>query len=76
MPATERASAPRPAGVYDPIGGDAHGRGTAGFDEEPSLSGASRENGGFERDHGAMRLGVAAQRQHKGVGVDDAGGGR
>jgi hypothetical protein len=62
--------------VHNMSGGNAYGRGAAGFDYEPPLNGATGEDGRFERDHGAMGLGVAKQRQHKGVGVDDAGRGR
>jgi hypothetical protein len=53
-----------------------HRRGTPSVDDEPSLTGASGEDGRFERDHGAMGLGVATQRQHEGMAVDDAGRGR
>ena len=42
----------------------------------PRSRGAPGENGRLERDHGAVGLGVAAQRQHEGVAVDDAGRGR
>ena len=78
MPTIERASAcaPRPGGVYDHTGGDPHGRGPAGFDDKPMLNGATGEDWRSERDRGAMGLGVAAERQHEGMAVDDAGRGR
>ena len=63
-------------GVHHHTGGDAHGRGAAGFDDEPSLNRAPGENRRFEREHRAMGFGVAAQRQHEGMAVDDAGRGR
>ena len=44
--------------------------------DEPALVGAPREDRRLERDHRAMGLGVAAQGDHEGVGVDDPGRGR
>ena len=52
------------------------GRGAPGFDDEPSLSRAPGEDWRLECDHRAMGLGVAAQRQHERMAVDDAGRGR
>ena len=63
-------------GVDDARGGDAHRRSPAGFDHQPLFPGAPGEDGRFERDHRAMGLGVAPQREHIGVGVDDPGRGR
>ena len=75
MPAIERASAlgAEPAGVDDMGGGDAHRRGAAGFDDDPVLNGAPGKDRRVERDHCAVSFGVALQRQHEGMAVDDAG---
>src|ERR1700722_18112170 len=73
--ARERLRA-EPGGVYDHTGGDPHGRGAAGFDDKPSLNGATGEDWRSERDRGAMGLRVAPERQHEGVAVDNAGRGR
>ena len=43
---------------------------------QPAVSGAPGQDRRLERDHGAMRLGVAPQREHIGVAVDDPGRGR
>ena len=59
--------------VDDEPGFERHRLGPAALDRDAGAGRSAGDDGRLEREHRAMRLGVAQQGEHEGVAVDDAG---
>ncbi len=70
------AGAPRPAALTQQVAFQRHRRFATGLDLDPAGRRLGAEQRGMEGECGAGGLGIAPERQHIGVAVDDPGGRR